>query len=386
MGLVSLLTDASSEMIIPLLPAFLTVQLGASVAFFGLVEGAAEAVASLLKLLSGAWSDRVQRRFPFVLAGYTLSTMARPLMALCVLPWHVLTMRIADRIGKGLRSAPRDALLAAVTPAEIRGWAFGFHRAMDHAGAILGALFATGLLTWGLTTREVFAWAAVPGVLAVIAILVGVRDQAGHVAEIKVDKPPLSWRRLDAKLLRYFMALSLFNLANSSDAFLLLKATNVGIPLALVPMLWIILHLTKAATNLAGGRLSDRIGALPVIRWSWVVYGLVYALFGMASSMWQVWGLFAVYGLYHGLSEGAEKSLIAQLTAPEQRGQAFGIYHGLSGLLALPASLWMGVVWEHLGSSTAFYACAIISLLAAVGLRWVITPTTSPPSNEAPCH
>lgn len=377
LGLVSLFTDVSSEMIVPLLPAFLTMELGASVAFFGLVEGVAEAVASLLKLVSGTWSDRLRRRFPLVLTGYTLSTIARPLMAVCVLPWQVLVTRSMDRMGKGLRSAPRDALLVAATPAEVRGWAFGFHRAMDHAGALLGALLATGLLALGFSTRQVFAWAVVPGVLAVITILVGVKER-GRNPGASAAVLPASWRGLDPRLLRYLGVLSLFTLANSSDAFLLLKAGEAGIPLSLAPMLWLVLHVTKAVTNLVGGRLSDRIGPLPVIRSSWLVYGGVYALFGLAGSVWQVWVLFTLYGLYHGLSEGAEKALVAQLVTPERRGHAFGLYHALSGLLALPASLWMGVVWERLGSRTAFMACAGISMLAAACLHWTVRPPVAP--------
>jgi MFS family permease len=367
MGVVSLFTDASSEMIVPLLPAFLTVQLGASIAFFGVIEGAAEAVASLLKLVSGRWSDRMGKRLPFVLFGYSLSSLTRPLMAVCWLPWQVLATRVADRIGKGLRSAPRDALLTAAIDPKHRGFAFGFHRAMDHAGAVIGALLATGLLALGLGTREVFAWAAVPGVLAVVAILLGVKEQPRATSVTQTEQG--RWRDLDPQLLRYLTVLGVFTLANSSDAFLLLKAGEAGIPLTLIPLLWIVLHVTKMTTNLFGGRLSDRIGALPVIRWSWGVYGIVYALFGFATAAWQVWVLFAMYGLYHGLSEGAEKSLVAQLAKPEQRGQAFGLYHAMCGIVALPASLWMGLVWEHLGSRTAFSACAVISILASIGLR-----------------
>ena len=368
LGVVSLLTDVSSEMIIPLLPAFFTVQLGASVAFFGLVEGVAETVASLLKLLSGAWSDRTKRRFPLVLAGYTLSSVARPLIALCAQPWQVLVTRSVDRVGKGLRSAPRDALLASVTQADARGWAFGFHRAMDHVGAMLGSLLAMLLLALGLSTREVFLWAAVPGVLAVITILVAVKEKSSAASDKPVEEKAQDRQRTAPELRRFLGALGLFTLANSSDAFLLLKASEAGIPLTLVPLLWLILHVTKAVTNLAGGRLSDRIGPLPVLRVGWLVYGVVYALFGFAGAAWQIWVLFTIYGLYHGLTEGAEKALVAQLAKPEGRGRAFGLYHGITGLLALPASLWMGMVWEPFGSHVAFFICAVISIIAAACL------------------
>ncbi len=383
LGLVSLFTDVSSEMIVPLLPAFLTAQLGASVGFFGLVEGVAETVASLLKLASGAWSDRLRRRFPLVLAGYTLSAIARPLVALCSLPWQVLVVRSTDRVGKGLRSAPRDALLAVAAPTDARGWAFGFHRAMDHAGAMLGSLLATGLLALGFGTRQVFLLAAIPGAFAVATILLAVREQSNPALAASGDAPGRDRLRQAPELLRFLAVLGLFALANSSDAFLLLKAGEAGIPLVLVPLLWFVLHGTKALTNLAGGRLADRIGPLPVIRVGWLVYGLVYSLFGFAGASWQVWVLFLLYGLYHGLTEGAEKALVAQLAPAEGRGRAFGLYHALTGILALPASLWMGLVWEHFGNRAAFLACAAISLLSA-GCLWVFLPSGGSASRVAP--
>jgi MFS family permease len=252
---------------------------------------------------------------------------------------------------------------------------------MDHAGAMIGALLAAGLLGLGLSVRSVFLWAAVPGVLAVITILVAVKEQSGDIAQRSAEKPSPMAPRLAPELLRYLGVLGIFTLANSSDAFLLLKAGEAGIPLALVPILWLVLHVTKAATNLAGGRLSDRIGPLPVIRAGWLVYGLVYALFGFAAVPWQVWGLFAVYGLYHGLTEGAEKALVAHLAPPGGHGRAFGLYHALTGLLALPASLWMGMAWQHFGSRAAFLACAAISVLS-VGLLWAMVGRASAPSRN----
>ncbi len=366
LGLVSLFTDLSSEMIVPLMPAFLTLQLGATATFFGLVEGVAETVAALLKIFSGAWSDRSGNRRPLVLFGYTLSAVMRPMMALCTVPWQALVVRVSDRVGKGLRSAPRDALLAAATAPESRGWTFGFHRAMDHTGAMLGALLATVLLSVGLSTRQVFWVAAIPGVFAVLAILVGVRD-AGNDSRNSAESTgfTLTWSQQPSQLRRYLMILTLFTLANSSDAFLLLKAGEAGIALKFIPLLWIVLHLTKAVTNLAGGRLSDRIGALPVIRGGWLVYGAVYVLFGFANAAWQVWVLFALYGLYHGLTEGAEKALVAKFASPEQKGTAFGLYHSICGIVALPASLGTGFLWEHLGSRTALVACGVVAATAA---------------------
>lgn len=366
LGLVSLFTDLSSEMIVPLLPAFLTVQLGATATFFGLVEGVAETVAALLKLISGAWSDRSGSRRPLVLFGYSLSAVARPLMALCSAPWQALMVRATDRVGKGLRSAPRDALLAAATATGSRGWAFGFHRAMDHIGAMLGALMATVLLSIGLTTRQVFWVAAIPGAFAVGAILLGVKEAGDHAGRKLASGGSIpSWFRQPRELRRYLMILAIFTLANSSDAFLLLKAGEAGIALRWVPLLWIVLHFSKALTNLAGGRLSDRIGAPPVIRGGWLVYGAVYVLFGVADAAWEIWLLFIIYGIYHGLTEGAEKALVAKLAPPEEKGAAFGMYHAVCGMVALPASLLTGMLWQHFGSRPALTACGILAVVAA---------------------
>jgi MFS family permease len=371
LGLVSLFTDFSSEMIVPLLPVFLTVQLGASVAFFGLIEGVAETVASLLKLVSGVWSDRLASRRSFVLFGYTLSALMRPLMAWCTAPWQALVVRSSDRVGKGLRSAPRDALIVSVTAPQSRGWAFGFHRAMDHAGAMLGAVAASLFLAGGFQTRSVFLIAAIPGVFAVVAILMGVKSGEPQGKEPASQRSPTSgksllsrWPSQPPPLKRYLGVLGLFTLANSSDAFLLLKAHDSGIPVAKAPILWLVLHLTKAVTNLAGGRLSDKVGPRRVIGAGWLVYGLVYLLFGWSNQVWQVWTLFALYGLYYGLAEGAEKALISEYTDASRRGEAFGLYYFVTGLLALPASVWMGFVWDRWGSRVAFFVCAGFALTA----------------------
>ena len=371
LGLVSLFTDLSSEMIVPLLPVFLTAQLGASASFFGLVEGLAESVASLLKLLSGSWSDRMGRRFPLVLFGYSLSAIMRPMMALCTSPWQVLLVRSSDRIGKGLRSAPRDALLTAATPLEIRGWALGFHRAMDHLGAMLGALAAWLLLVWGWQTKQIFMIAALPGILAVGSIVFGLREEKGSDAA-RPSGLKLQWASQPPGLKRYLLVLGVFTLTNSSDAFLLLKAHEVGIPVTLAPLLWIVLHITKAATNLAGGRLSDRIGPRRTILHGWLWYGIVYLLFGLSHQSWQVWVLFTSYGLYHGLTEGAEKALVASFAHKDRRGEAFGLYHALTGALALPASLWMGWVWQIWGSQVAFMTSGMAAMVSVLLLAAMV--------------
>lgn len=372
LGVVSLFTDVSSEMIMPLVPAFLTAELGASATFFGLVEGIAEMVAAVFKLLSGAWSDRVRRRIPLVLFGYTLSAVMRPLMGWCAAPWHALVVRAADRIGKGLRTAPRDALMDAVMTSGSRGWGFGFQRAMDHGGALLGSLLASLLLFWGFKTRQVFFLAAIPGVLAVLTILIGVRERKSATKEKTTSESgSFSWSAQPAQLKRFFLVLALFTLSNSSDTFLLLRAGELGISLKLVPMLWFLLHVTKAVTNLVGGHLSDRIGALRVIRYGWLVYGIVYVLFGFAAAPWQIWALFTLYGLYHGFTEGAEKSLVASLARPDRKGGAFGIYHAIAGFAALPASLGMGWLWDQWGSRTALALAGATAVVAACLLIFI---------------
>ena len=373
-GWVSLFTDLSSEIIYPLLPLFLVGPLGASVAFVGLIEGLAESVASLLKLVSGWWSDQLGKRRPLVVFGYGLSGLTRPLMALVAAPWQVLAIRLCDRVGKGLRGAPRDALIADVTAPEQRGRAFGYQRAMDHTGAVLGPLVAFGLLHgchWRLST--VFAVAAVPSLLATVAVVGWVRDGEGGIAA-KPGRVPLSmaaWRALDRRLVNLVLVIGLFTLGNSSDAFLLLRARDLGVGEAWIPILWVALHLVKAASSTPAGSLSDRIGRRRVILGGWLVYGLVYLGFGLAQVAWQAWALFAVYGLYFGLTEGVEKALVADLAGAEHKGTAFSLYTFVIGIAALPASLMMGALWSAVGPLAAFGLGALLAVLASVALMVV---------------
>jgi MFS family permease len=379
LGLVSLLTDASSEMIYPLLPAFLTGILNASPAFLGLVEGLAEAVASLLKVASGFLSDRLPRRKPLVVAGYGLSSAVRPLVALATAPSHVLAVRLFDRVGKGVRSAPRDALLAEITPEGQRGRAFGFQRALDHAGAVVGPLLASGLLLAGSDLRTVFALAALPAVLAMAALVFGVREGQ------PVSTPPAaSVRPGGADLPRrrpfhlYLGVLAVFSLGNSSDAFLLLKAQEAGVGLALIPLLWAFHHVVKAAASTHGGMLADHRGRKEAILAGWFVYALAYAGFaGAASSGW-IWLLFGFYGLFPALTEGPERALVAELAAADERGRAFGLYHAVTGGMALFASLVTGALWQRFGAATALGTGAALAGAAALGL-WTLVPERTPP-------
>ncbi len=372
LSLVSFLTDVSSEMIYPLLPLFLTGTLHAGASAVGLIEGAAESTAALLKLGSGWWSDRVRRRKPLVVLGYAVSSLARPLVAAAQAASQVLAVRVADRVGKGLRTSPRDALIADSVDPSIRGRAFGLHRAADHAGAVVGPLVAFAILRWRPETplRSLFWLAAVPGVLAVIALAWGVKEaaRAPPAARSAAGLSGGMGRRFWA----YLAVLLVFTLGNASDAFLLLRASQLGIGETLLPVLWAMLHVVKSVSSTPGGMLSDRLGRKPLIVVGWIVYAGVYVLFGRASAPWHVWALFAVYGLYFGLTEGVEKALVADLASPERRGAAYGWYNLALGVGALPASLVFGLVWDRFGSSAAFVYGAGLAFAAAVALLVVV--------------
>ncbi|GAB1344659.1 MFS transporter [Gemmatimonas sp.] len=380
LAVVSLLTDASSEIIAPLLPMFLVGTLGTSVRMVGVIEGAAEAVAALLKVASGWWSDRVSRRKPLIVGGYAIASLVRPLVALAQTGTQVLTIRLLDRVGKGLRGAPRDALLAASVPAEQRGRAFGFHRAADHAGAVLGPLIALACLQWlHMSVRHLFWVAAIPGALAVVVAVVFVREQRADNARASPPSTVSPQHRAVTGATRtthsgplppsFWLTVApivLFTLGNSTDAFLLLRASQLGVPTPFIPLLWVTLHLVKSASGTPGGALSDRIGRRPLIVAGWVLYAAVYAGFSLAEAQWQAWLLFAVYGAVFGLTEGAEKALVADLVSPPQRGTAFGWYHGLVGVAALPASVLFGYVWEARSAPVAFAMGGAIALTASV--------------------
>lgn len=378
---VSFLTDASSEIIAPLLPLFLVGTLGATVSMVGVIEGGAEAVASLLKLASGWWSDRVSRRKPLIVAGYTIASLVRPLVAVAQSATQVLAIRLVDRVGKGIRGAPRDALLAASTPLEFRGRAFGFHRAADHAGAVVGPLIALACLQWlGMPVRHVFWVAAIPGALAVLVAIAFVREQREPaVPRVKVPAAPIGPvsarpRSLPRSFWLTMLPILVFTLGNSTDAFLLLRASQLGVPTALIPLVWVLLHLVKSASSTPGGALSDRVGRRPLIVAGWGLYAAVYAGFSMATDPWHAWALFGVYGVVFGLTEGTEKALVADLVPAPRRGTAFGWYQATVGVAALPASIVFGVVWDRFGSPAAFGMGAALAIVAAVMMSLVVLP------------
>jgi MFS family permease len=378
LGAVSLLTDASSEMIYPLLPAFLTGPLRSGPALLGVIEGLAETVAALVKIVSGHVSDRRPRRKPLVVLGYGISSVARPLVALATSPAHVLAVRIADRFGKGVRGAPRDALLAEVTAPGARGRAYGFHRAMDHAGAMVGPLLASTVLLFTENLRLVFAAAAVPAALAMATLVLGVREGSRPPAATPAPAQPGPTGPLASGLKRYLVVLAVFTLGNSSDTFLLLRAQEAGLPLALIPALWAWHHLVKAGASTWGGTLSDRAGRKRAILLGWAVYGLSYAGFAVAASPLAIVVLFAVYGGFHALTEGPERALVADLAGPEARGRAFGLFHAVTGAALLPASLLTGILWQRLGAPAALGTGAALAAVAALGLQ-LLVPEPGPP-------
>ena len=373
LGLVSLLTDVSAEMIYPLLPLFLTTVLGAGQTFVGLVEGIAESSASLTKLFSGWLSDRLGRRKGLVVVGYTLSTLARPLVAFALAPWHVLLVRFTDRLGKGLRTSPRDALIAGSTELHIRGRAYGFHRSMDHLGAVAGpALAFVLLLLMGGRLRTLFLLAAIPGVLSVLILVLKVSEI--QVNPIAAPKAMPDTGRLDAQLTRFLLVVTLFTLGNSSDAFLLLRAQEVGVAVAHLPLLWMFFSLVKAVTGMPGGMLSDLKGRKGAIIAGWLVYAFAYLGFGAASQPWHIWALMGFYGLYFGLTEGGERALIADLVSPDRQASAFGLFHFCIGIAALPSSLLMGYLYQSFGAGPAFTVGAALAGLSALLLFILFRP------------
>ena len=368
---VSLLTDASSEIIYPLLPIFLTTVLGTSAATVGAIEGAAETTSALLKLASGWWSDRASRRKPLVVAGYALASLARPLVAIAQSAGEVLAIRLADRAGKGTRGSPRDALIAESVDPSIRGRAFGFHRAADHAGAVIGPLIAFALLRWEqLPLRTVFLFAALPGVLSVIVLVLGVRETPREARATGAKHAAVP--SLDASLGRAFWtflaSVLLFTLGNSTDAFLILRANQLGVSVALVPILWAALHVVKSAASIPGGALSDRLGRKPLILAGWAVYAAVYIGFGRASERWHAWALFLAYGTFFGLTEGTQAALIADLVGQARRGTAYGWYYLAVGIGALPASVLFGLIWDRVSPRAAFDVGAGLAFAAALVL------------------
>ena len=366
LGLASLLNDVSSEAIFPLLPTFLAT-LGAPMSFLGLIEGSADALSSLIKLAAGKLSDRGPRR-TLVASGYAMPAVARALIAAAMAPWQVLGARLFDRAGKGIRSGPRDALIAdSVAPSQ-RGRAFGLNRSMDHFGAALGPVIAWALLSMGASLRTTFAVASVFGLLAPAVLFFRLRE----TEQLPDRSGPLDARPRGGTLrpgfAGYMVACVLFAFGNSSDAFLLVRAREVGWSATALPLLWTFHHLVKSMAALPGGALSDRHSRAVVVAAGWGAYALTYVGFGFASARWQIVVLFLAYALYHGLAEGAERAIVADLAEKGARGRAFGLYHGLTGVAALPAGIATGWIWDRAGAA---WALGINASCAALGASFL---------------
>jgi len=367
LGLVSFFNDLASEIVVPLIPILLAGVLGVGPVVLGLVEGVADAVASLLKLWSGRRSDLLGgRRKGLTLAGYALSNVARPLLGLAGSWAGVLLLRSVDRVGKGIRSAPRDALVSDAAPAGLRGYAYGFQRALDNAGAVGGSLIAAAVLAWSaVSLPQMILLSAIPGALAVLCLAVGVRESADP-GIARVEPAPLSWRVLSAPMRRYLTVLALFALARASETFILLFGHEQGAPAVELLLLWAVLNLAKASTSALGGRLADRFGRGAVILVSWGAFAAAFALFAATHGSLGLWLVSVLYGSFAGMGEGAERAVVADWAAPHERGTAFGWYNLVVGLAAIPAGLLFGGIWHYRGAHSAFATAAALATVAAV--------------------
>jgi MFS family permease len=371
LGIVSLLTDAASDMVWPLLPVFLTAHLHRSIAYAGMIEGIAEATAAVGKYLAGRYSDRVPRKKPLVLAGYGLSSAARPLLALALTPWHALAVRFLDRVGKGMRTAPRDAIIASTTPPDRRGAAFGFHRAMDNLGAVIGPLAAwLYLRAYPGQLRGLFTLSLVPGALAVLALLVLVRE-APAATTITTSAPrPGSGADPGPDFRRYLAIVALFTLANASDFFLLPKAREAGVAEHDLPIVWGALSLLRAVAATPGGWLADRIGRPRALALGWALYAAVYSGLAYARTPWAIAACLLAYGMYYGLTEGAERALVASFAPPDALGRAYGMFALVTGLAAVPSSTLFGALYEvgPVPGRWAFLLYGAIAALASLAM------------------
>jgi MFS family permease len=369
-GLASLLNDTASEMIYPLLPHFLLNVLLGNRFYLGVIEGIADSVASFVKLWSGDRSDQAGQRKGFIVFGYCVPALVRPLIGLTVAPWQLFGIRVLDRIGKGVRSSPRDALIADSTDHSIRGRAFGFHRAMDNLGAAIGPLLAAGFLwLWPNELRTLFLIAFVPGLLVVMLLVFGLREKT--IPQPTHERLRLTLKPFDRSFRVYLLSLVVFTLGNSSDVFLLVRAGELGVPTAMLPLLWCACHIAKSASNLLLGRTVDRIGSRPALFLGWLAFAGVYLAFGVATSVWEVWTFFIVYGLACGLIEPAERALVGHLVGVERKGLAYGWYNFAIGIATLPSSLIFGGLYQYFGPIVAFVWGSGLALIAAIILMGV---------------
>ncbi|MFZ3085940.1 MAG: MFS transporter [Candidatus Hydromicrobium sp.] len=387
LGAVSLFNDFSSEMIYPLIPLFVKSVLGLGPAFLGILEGIAESTSSILKLFAGYFSDKIKKRKPFAVGGYAISNLLRPLIGL-TRSWGVLLfLRFSDRVGKGIRTSPRDAMIADYSPIESRGFAFGFQRGMDHTGAVLGSITASLLLYFfTIELKTIFLLSVIPGIIAVLLMIFGVRNiQKRDKIEVPrkyvipnkttIGKKEIlkfsDFKKLGKQFSLYLVVLVIFTLGNSTDAFLLLRASELGFQITVIPLLWAILHISKALFCILGGYISDKIGRKVMILSGWFVYFLTYLGFAYFNEYCLIYLLFIIYGLYFGLTEGVEKALVADIVPKENIGTAFGFYNLSLGIATLPASVIFGLIWKAYSFRAAFLTGAIISIAASIMLLFL---------------
>ena len=365
-GAVSLLNDFASEMVYPLLPAFVTGVLGGGAVALGALDGAADAAAALVKLVAGRLADRPSRRGPLIVIGYFVAAAVRPIIAVTAAAWQVVGLRVVDRLGKGLRTPPRDALIADVTPEPIRGRAFGLQRGLDHVGAVIGPLVAWWMLTRHADVRTVILASFVPGVIVVLLAIWTVRDGKGRYGTVRVNTPsePLPSLTVPYRPLpSYVIAIGVFYLIRMPETLMILRAQQLGIAVALVPLLWAALHVVRSSTSFIGGALSDRIGPSRTMWIGWLTYVGLAAGMAFATSRVAAWLLFLALGVVAGLTESPERSLVSAATGGH-RGTAFGTYHALTGVAALAGGLLIGVIFQRASGATAF----LVSALGALGL------------------
>lgn len=371
LGITSLLTDISSEMVYPILPVFLVTTLGASPAILGLIEGIAESLASLLKVFSGYFSDRIKARKPFTIFGYAGSTLGKFFLYISTGWTCVLIGRITDRLGKGIRTAPRDALIAESSKEGKRGAAFGLHRAMDTLGAIIGVLFAYFLITsFKGSLRSIFLFSLVPAFLGVL-FLFFVKEKSKEPVTVS-KKLQFKWRSLDKRLKLFLAFTFIFTLGNSSNQFLLLRAKNLGSTVPQVILFYLVYNIVYGLVAYPASRLSDKIGRKKLLVLGYLFYGLVYIGFALNNTLNMFWFLFATYGLYIGFTEGVEKALVSDIAPQDLRATAIGLYAMLVGIGLLPASLFAGILWKFFGPSAPFYFGGFMGIFASVGFWFVL--------------
>jgi len=365
-GVVSFFMDISSEMIYPLVPIFLANVLGVNKSLIGLIEGIAESTASLLKVFSGWFSDRIGRRKSLMVIGYGISALSRPIIATAAFWQQVLAFRFIDRMGKGIRTAPRDAIIADSTKTTHLARAFGFHRAMDTMGAVVGpaiALFLIGL--FNSDYRKVFWISIIPAAIAVLMIILFIREK--HNPRISnAEKPSLSFKHFDWRVRLFILIATIFALGNSSDVFLILRAGQVGIPAAMIPAVYLLFNLVYSISSIPAGIAADKFGKKRIILLGFVLFVILYYGFAVAENTTAIWVLFGLYGLFMGLTEGIQKAFLAGIIPPDFKATAFGIYGTCIGLAMFPASLIGGLLWDYVSPSATFYFGAITAAVAAI--------------------